>query len=408
MPPRKRRQYGTGSVYQRSSDGRWIGKIQAGWSTNGTRRTLTVSASTEAEAKRRLRDKQREIAEAGMPAEGTRRRTVKAWSEQWLPMHARTVRPKAYASTASAVRRWVVPTIGHKDVERLTPADVRAVRTAVERAGLSLSTAHAAHTALITMLKAARQEGYRVPVNVTEVKGPGRAASDREAIPTDGAVAMLEVAAERHDGSRWVAALLQGIRQGERLGLTWDAVDFDAELIDISWQLQPLPYLDPKDKALGYRVPDGYEARHLTHAYHLVRPKTTAGQRIIPMVPWLASSLASWAQVAPANPWGLVWSDVDRRYGRERPAPIRSAADLAAWKDLQAAAGVAHPTGRFYTDHEARNTTATLLFEADVDPKVITAILGHSSIVTSRGYQTVRREGMRDAMERVAKRLGRG
>jgi site-specific recombinase XerD len=66
---------------------------------------------------------------------------------------------------------------------------------------------------------------------------------------------------------------------------------------------------------------------------------------------------------------------------------------------------VKHPAGRHYTDHEARNTTATLLFEAEVDPKVIVAILGHSSIVTSRTYQTVRGTEVRKAMDAVAKRL---
>ena len=42
--------------------------------------------------------------------------------------------------------------------------------------------------------------------------------------------------------------------------------------------------------------------------------------------------------------------------------------------------------------HEARNTTATLLVEAGVDPKIIKAILGHSSIVTSRGYLHVNQD----------------
>lgn len=404
---RKRRQYGTGSVYQRASDGRWIGKIQAGWTATGSRRTITVSAKTEAEAKIRLKDKQRDIAKDGLPAEGVRARTVKGWSEEWLPLHAREVRPKAYANTASAMRRWIIPTIGHKQLDHLTPADVRAVRTAVDKAGRKLSTAHAAHTALVTMLKAARQEGHRVPINVTEVKAPGRVESDREAIPLDAAVTLLEVAAADPAGARWVAALLEGMRQGERLGLTWDAINFDANEIDISWQLQPLPYVDPKDKTLGFRIPDDYEARHLVHAYHLVRPKTARGQRVVPMVPWLSATLLAWREAAPVNPWGLVWSAVDTRYGRERPTPIRSSADLAEWKALQDQAKVKHPSGRHYTMHEARNTTATLLFEAEVDAKTITMILGHSSIITSRGYQTVSRPALQDAMERVAKRLGR-
>jgi site-specific recombinase XerD len=64
-----------------------------------------------------------------------------------------------------------------------------------------------------------------------------------------------------------------------------------------------------------------------------------------------------------------------------------------------------HPSGRYYVPHEARHTTATLLLEAGVDHHVITAILGHSSIVTSRGYQHVRTQLASKALEQIAAQL---
>jgi integrase len=258
------------------------------------------------------------------------------------------------------------------------------------------------------MLKAARQEGHRVPANVLSVKAPSRVKSDREALGYADAVAILTLVLARPDGARWVAALLQGLRQGEALGLTWDAVNFTDRELDVSWQLQSLPYLDTKNKAAGFRVPDGYEARHLTHAYHLVRPKTTSGQRVVPLAPWMGESLQQWRQVAPENPWGLVWCGVDTRNGRVRPTPMRGVTDRRIWEGLQDAADVRHPSGRHYTMHEARNTAATMLFEAEVDPKTITQILGHSSIIVSRGYQTVSRAEARKALEKVAARLQLG
>ncbi|MDQ1736550.1 MAG: hypothetical protein QOH56_2801 [Pseudonocardiales bacterium] len=231
------------------------------------------------------------------------------------------------------------------------------------------------------------------------------------------ALAMLDVAAGRPDGSRWVAALLQGMRQGECLGLTWKAVDLDAGVIDVSWQLQSIPYQhgctrtgarwecarrfggDCPSRSL--RIPDGYEYRQLDGNLCLVRPKTEKGTRLIPLVPWMSAALTQWRKVAPASPHGLVWPRPDGR-------PQTSKADAEAWRDLQdvgQVASVDDTAGRRYQLHEARHTTATLLLEAGVDSEVIKAILGHSSIVTSRGYQHVSQELARKAMNELAGKL---
>jgi site-specific recombinase XerD len=81
-------------------------------------------------------------------------------------------------------------------------------------------------------------------------------------------------------------------------------------------------------------------------------------------------------------------------------APIDPRDDWRDWSDLLTAAGVPH-----VTLHEARNTAATLLLEGKVDAKVIGAILGHSQIATTRGYQTVTVELAKQALEGYADRL---
>ncbi|WP_152185095.1 tyrosine-type recombinase/integrase [Segeticoccus rhizosphaerae] len=399
-PADRRRQYGTGSVFQRKSDGRWIGRLEAGWNINGTRRRITVSAKTEAEAKVKLKKKQREIAAEGLPAAGTARATVKSWAGQWLVQHSRSVRPKSYATDASIVARWIIPTIGHRRLEDLTPGDVRALSDEIRKAGRSTTTAKYAHGVLLRLLRAAIAEGHTIPQRVMLTKPPGKATSDRDAIPLSDALALLEVASTRPDGSRWAAAFLQGMRQGECLGLTWAAVDQGRQLLTISWQLQALPYLN---RAAGtFLIPDGYEARRLTGALHLVRPKTRNAWRVIPLVPWMATALDQWRRACPASPHDLVWPRADGR-------PMTDKLDRTAWHQLQDAAQVARvdgTRGRRYLLHEARHTAATLLLELGVDAKVITDILGHSSIVTSRGYMHTSRDQVRLALEGVAHRLG--
>lgn len=395
----KRRQYGSGSISQRSSDGRWVGAIMAGWTPAGTRRRVTVTALTEAECKRKLERKKGEIARNGVSSADTRT-TVKKWADQWLEITQPKVRPKTWANNRSSLKQHIVPAIGHRRLEQLNPGDMRAVIDyVINTEGLTLATATRARAVLLKMLKDATLEGHNIPQWMFVTEGLGKLSSDRDAIPTPTAIALLERAAELPDGSRWVAAFLQGMRQGECLGLTWQCVDLERKRIDISWQLQAVPYV--KGRAGALRIPRGYEHRQLEGALCLVRPKTDSSQRVIPLVPWMHAALTAWQQQAPASPHDLVWPRADGH-------PTRPDADTAQWHALQDAAHVTHSSGRRYLIHEIRHTCATLLLESGVDPETVTAILGHSSIVTSRGYQHVSTILAERALEAVAARLQLG
>lgn len=396
-PKKAGRDYGAGSIYQRK-DGMWIGTIEAGWNANGNRRRITVSAKDEDAVKVKLREKRRALEIAG-DTNVDPRATVKSWADDWLPIVERKQRPHTFNATKVAVRRWIVPTIGHKKFAQLNPADARAVAAAQRAAGLSSSTQLRTHSVLMSLLKAAAVEGHPVAERIFKIEAPGKASTDRKSMSVPEAVAVLGAATELlPHSSRTAAALLQGMRQGEALGLTWPAVNLEANALTISWQLQPLSYRVPRDTSSGFRVPDGYEAIQLKGRWHLVRPKSKSGWRVIPLVPWMRTALEQWREVAPDSPHGLVWPALDG-------GPTDPKTDDAEWYGLQSAAEVGHPAGRYYRIHEARHTTATLLLEAKIDPAVIVAILGHSSIVTSQGYMHVDTRQSLDAMAAVAERL---
>lgn len=391
-------EYGTGSIYQRK-DGRWCGVIEAGFTASGARRRISVTAKTEPEVRRKLRDKRADLRRGQQVAQ---RMTVKAWADEYLSIRVRELRPKAYNAAANPIRKWVVPTIGRKRLEDLTPRDIRAVADAQRAAGRQPADTH---RALRTMLNRAVAEGHHVPAAVLAMRPPGTPPSDRRAMTEAEGIACLQVAAGLPHGSRWLFTLLYGARLGEGLGLTWDAIDLDAgeygEAI-IEWQLQALPYNTPRDRSSGFRVPDDHEARHLVDSFHLVRPKSKKGYRVAPLLPAVRDSLLAWREITPPNPWGLVWPNAKGR-------PANDKHDRAEWWALQGTAGVGHPiSARPYHVHECRNFAATMLLDSGVPEHDVTALLGHSTVATSLRYRTVRREPLLEAMRRVGERLQLG
>lgn len=216
----KQRRKGTGSIY-RNSRGQWVAAIDVGWTERGTRRRLTFKARTMTEAGARLAEAQRRIAAEGAVTSFATV-TVKRWADEWMAHRQGIVRPGTYVSDRSSVTRWIIPLLGHLRLDVLTPADVRKVASAQERAGLALPTMQRTHAVLGKMLTDAAAEGYRVSQRARETSGPGSGPTTRQALSIDDAGRIIAIVAPRRDASRWVAALVAGLRPAEALGVTWE------------------------------------------------------------------------------------------------------------------------------------------------------------------------------------------
>lgn len=398
MAERKRRQYKSGGISKRP-DGRWVGRIEDGYTASGNRRRKSLYGATEAEVKAKILEAQRIKAEADASTALDTRKTVKAWSEEWLEITRLTLRPKPWATDRSAVRQWIIPTIGQKRLTQLTPGDMRRVQDAQRSAGRSSSTMHRTHSTLTSMLRAALIEGYRVPRNVLDVKAPSLATNDRAAMSVPETLAALHVASYLPHGSRWAGAFLHGWRQGECLGLTWPLIDLDLGTATIAWELQSVPYIDRARPELGFRLPDGLPFIHLVDSYHLLPPKTKKGFRTYELVPAMREALAQWREIAAPNPWDLVWPTAEGRPANEKH-------DREEWHAIQGTAGIGHPSGRYYHPHEIRHTTATELRLAGANEHETTTIMGHSSILTTRGYQHPDQHASRTVLQELATRFG--
>ena len=82
------------------------------------------------------------------------------------------------------------------------------------------------------------QRGY-VARNVDDlVDAPSVAQGEVEPLTLQEAQRIMDLVADRRNGTWWSVALALGLRQGEALSLRWQHVDLDAGLLMIRWQLQ--------------------------------------------------------------------------------------------------------------------------------------------------------------------------
>ena len=397
-----------GTVFQRKSDGMWIARVELPPGPDGKRRRKQAADRSKARAIAKRRELIRDLAKSGdLPTSSP---TLAAWLERWLERTVKAHRkPRTYATYRSYVERYIVPSIGRIRLDKLTPAHVARLHEHIVGQGLSSTTALQAHRILSRALVYAIREGH-VARNVADrdySDAPAKAVGARPALSADQARLVL---AQGHGGDKTMAArlglaLLAGLRQGEALGLTRDAVDLERGYITVAWQLQRLAWSHGcakrpdgswscKRQRAGachsrtVHIPPDQEARNVHGGLWLTRPKSRSGWRQVPIADALREALAALIDRGEVGPEGLLLL--------HGGAPIDPSRDSAAWHAALGRCGL-DPVPL----HSARHTTATLLFELGVEGDVRQKILGHSSATTTAGYTRVADALDRDAMARL-------
>lgn len=399
--------YGDGSLHFDKATGLWIARLDLGYGADGKRKRWKGKSKTKSGALDKLRSARLELSSTGTVQ--SRGITVAAWMETWLRDIVKPrVRPNVHRDYAQTVNKHVVPRLGKVPVSRLTVEQVRSLHMHVQQA-TSLGNANKVIRVLKASLSDAEREG-KVARNVAKLMRMPASPRTRPPLSDDDAMTFIRQGVDHPMYSRFLAGLLLGCRQGEVLGMTWDRVDLDAGIVTLEWQLQQLPYRhgcgtgEPPScgrKAPGHcthkalDVPEGYEYRHLFGSKCLVRPKTTAGVRVIPMPGILVDALRRRRResIATPNPHGLVWTD-------ERGNPIDDRRDLDAWKQLQRELGLPG-----VDLHSMRHTTATVLLKLGVPDTVRMQIMGHSTAAVTRMYEHVDTTMARRALDAVAEHL---
>ena len=391
---------GKGSTYRRK-DGRWVYAVTIGYDGKGRQVRRSVSASTE----KALGPKRLRLMQELLAGDTSKKRiTVATWMEQWLATTAfKRLSPRVLANYQSINRKHITPAIGAYRLVDVGAAEVRELHDAVAESGASDRTVQIVHGVLSVAMKTAMREGL-INRNPTELVDRPRASSNpRGALTVLEAGRVIRAAPDHTLGSLFTMLLLTATRKSEAMGLEPNRLDLGGRVADVSWQLQRVPWAHGAGCGCAqvvtpercpqrvHSLAPGFEAREVDGGLMLTRPKTMSSTRVVPIIDYLARVLDEHLDAAPPGP--LVWHHDGR--------PLSATEVAGAWRDLLDDAGV-----RRVDMHTTRHTTASLLLEAGVPMEVISQIMGHSSVLSTRGYMHVGLGQKQEAMRSLGGLLG--
>jgi integrase len=275
---------------------------------------------------------------------------------RWLTDSVRdTVRPTTFERYEQVVRLHIHPVLGKVKLKNLTSAHVRGLYRQKLDAGLSPRTVQYVHVTLHKALKQAIADGL-IPRNVTEaVKPPQVLREEIRPLTPEQAKTLFEAAKGDRLEALYVLAVTTGLRQGELLGLKWDDVDMEAGTLQVRRTLTT---------AKGGPV--------------LSAPKTKGSRRTVKISPTALEALRSHLarQLEEIDRVGSLWRENGLVFASEVGEPLRRQhVTSRRFKPLLELARL--PQIRF---HDLRHTCATLLLSENVNPKVVSEVLGHATI----------------------------
>jgi integrase len=344
---------GEGSIYQRSTDKRWIGAITIGYNANGRQQRKIVSARTRAEVVKKLKTIQRQI-DDGLPTPDASL-TVSQLLARWYDDVLRhQVSESASSNYKSVADNHIVPTLGRKKVVTLTPLDVDRLLSQKLDSGLSPSTVRR----IRAVLSQALSQGIRWGVVVRNVaalsQSPKVPRREGRTLTPQQARSLLESLKGHRNEVLYALMLSTGLRRGEALGLQWKDFDPDSGVLLIRRSL--------KREGGVLTVGD---------------TKTSKSRRAVNVPPQLIGLLKAHKarQAEERLALGKTWQNSGFMFTTSIGTPIDPRNLNREFRIVCNAAGLGdwHP-------HELRHSAASLMLAQGVKLQVVSDVLGHASI----------------------------
>ncbi len=350
----------------KDSNGKWKQKWEGGF-------------DTKKEAEKVLRTRIQEIESGFLNAVDNS--TVAVYLRHWLESYCI---PRLAPNTVSGYRinieRHIIPYIGNIRLNQLQPKDIQALYGKLANVGLSGTSIRYVHNNLHKALVSA-VKGQVLQRNAADyVDIPLASRFEAEPLTPEQAKKLIAACKDTEIYIPVLLALMHGLRRGEVLALQWNDVDFSNGTLFVR-----------------------RSANYIKGEFSLSDTKTRNSRRTLRLSPTMVCSLQ--AHKALQDEWRAEFGKGFNPYNlvicRKDGSPMTPNAVQYLFKEVLAANNL--PDIRF---HDLRHTNATLMLRNAIPAKIVSAMLGHSTVgITLDTYSHMMTDMQDDAVSAIENML---
>lgn len=382
---KKTRRKGSGSVRLNGTKYQYV--ISYSCPTTGARKQITKSGFTSPkEAELEMKKKMIELEENGFVQQEKNKITVAQFLTTYLQDIEHTVSYKTFQRYKSEINKVLIPEIGKVNLTDLKPTMIKAIWRKCIKAGKSSTTVRHHHAVLRKALNTALKYGFIDKNPCQAVELPKKEHIEMNVLDDIQTSKLLERIKEYSIYWPIMLSVTTGLRVGELCGLKWKNVNLDEGYLEVKQQLQEengeltlVPLKTKSSKRTVYLMNDTVQ--------ELKRLRIQQKKNRLQYMEYYREQDFVIAQVdgSPYNP-----AYISRDYRR-------------VLKEKGICSELKIPYVRF---HDLRHTHATLLLKSNINPKIVSERLGHSSItLTMDTYSHVLPSMQMEAMETLQKKI---
>ncbi len=402
---RGKRRNGEGSIYQRKSDGRWVGAAYLPTATGALKRKVVYGATWD-EVRQELTRLMAQ-ADRGIPIPDRSCR-VSEYLEYWLAVYASQRRETTARGYEGIVRLHLVPGLGSKRLDKLSVQDVNLFLTRCRQhcmcCNSKLDAQRPADRRCCSVGRCCqRTPSTRQVQYIHAVLRNALGHAMREEVVSRNVATLVRVAAPRYkvgkglkveqvrallaavEGHRlrplYLAAATMGLRRGELLGMRWEDLDLD----------------------LGTFTPC-QTVQRVNGRLRMQETKSEDSDSVLPIpeVTWLALLDQRESQKAERDRAGDDWQEHGLVFPSEVGTPMEPRNLNRHFERLRERLDMTE-----VRLHDLRHTMVTLLLDLGVPPHVVQALARHADVeITLKIYAHTNLDAMRQAARRLDDHLG--